>query len=59
MVSVVPGDTGKPTARLGKAVIRDGGCRWDTPVHETVKFTRDPKTGKIHETMYHFILSMV
>ncbi|KAK4748601.1 hypothetical protein SAY87_015187 [Trapa incisa] len=57
MVSIVPGDSGKATVRLKKAVIRDGSCKWDSPVFETVKFTRDPKTGKVHERPYHFILS--
>ncbi|KAK4771406.1 hypothetical protein SAY87_031938 [Trapa incisa] len=57
MIYVVPGHAGKPTVRLEKADIKDGGCRWDSPVHETVKFTRDPKTGKIHERIYYFILS--
>ncbi|PKI65338.1 hypothetical protein CRG98_014302 [Punica granatum] len=56
-LSVVAGDTGKPTVRLEKAVIGDGGCRWESPVYETVKFSRDPKTGKLHERVYHFILS--
>lgn len=59
MVSVVPGDNGKPTVKLEKAVIRDGVCRWNSPVFETVKFTRDQKTGKVHEKIYYFILSTV
>lgn len=57
MVSVVPGDVGKPTGRLEKATIRDGRCQWANPVYETVKFARDPRTGKINETIYQFIVS--
>ncbi|KAA8522386.1 hypothetical protein F0562_013253 [Nyssa sinensis] len=57
MIAVVPVDVGKPTARLGKAAIRDGSCHWESPVYETVKFVREPKTGKIHERIYHFIVS--
>ncbi|XP_030551679.2 myosin-11-like isoform X2 [Rhodamnia argentea] len=57
VVSVVPGDVGKPTVRLEKATIRDGRCHWANPVYETVKFTRDPKTGKINERIYQFIVS--
>uniref|UniRef100_A0A5B6ZIB4 Putative myosin-9 isoform X1 n=2 Tax=Davidia involucrata TaxID=16924 RepID=A0A5B6ZIB4_DAVIN len=57
MISVVPADVGKPTVRLGKTAIRDGSCQWESPVYETVKFVREPKTGKIHERIYHLILS--
>ncbi|XP_057796396.1 uncharacterized protein LOC131012460 isoform X1 [Salvia miltiorrhiza] len=57
MVSVVPGDTGKPSARSEKAAVRDGGCVWENPVYETVKFNRDPKSGKIHQKMYLLVLS--
>lgn len=59
MISVVPGDVGKPTARLEKGIIREGGCRWEYPVYETVKFTEDARTGKINEKTYHFIVSTV
>uniref|UniRef100_A0A2C9WBS1 C2 NT-type domain-containing protein n=1 Tax=Manihot esculenta TaxID=3983 RepID=A0A2C9WBS1_MANES len=57
VISVVPGDVGKPTARLEKGIIREGGCRWEYPVYETVKFTEDARTGKINEKTYHFIVS--
>ncbi|OMO79500.1 Prefoldin [Corchorus capsularis] len=57
MLSVVPGDGGKPTTKLEKATVHDGNCRWENPVYETVKFVREPKTGKINEKIYHFILS--
>ncbi|TYJ06585.1 hypothetical protein E1A91_A12G244100v1 [Gossypium mustelinum] len=57
MISVVPGDGGKPTTKLEKATILDDICRWEKPVYESVKFVREPKTGKINERIYHFILS--
>ncbi|XP_022157644.1 myosin-3-like [Momordica charantia] len=57
-LSVVPGDVGKPTARLDKATVRDGSCKWENPVYETVKFVRDTKTGKINEKIYYFLVSM-
>ncbi|CAL1401108.1 unnamed protein product [Linum trigynum] len=57
VVSVVPGDVGKPTGRSEKAAIKDGSCEWDYPVYETVKFSRDSKTGKINERTYYFIVS--
>lgn len=57
VISVVPGDVGKPTARLEKGIIREESCWWEYPVYETVKFTQDAKTGKINERTYHFIVS--
>ncbi|KAL3625451.1 hypothetical protein CASFOL_030905 [Castilleja foliolosa] len=56
MVSVVPADAGKPTVKSDKALVRDGGCFWDNPVYESVKFNRDPKSGKIHERIYYFVV---
>ncbi|XP_059642826.1 uncharacterized protein LOC132284715 isoform X2 [Cornus florida] len=57
IINVVPADVGKPTARLEKAVVQDGSCYWESPVYETVKFVREPKTGKIHERIYYFVVS--
>ncbi|XP_011022728.1 PREDICTED: myosin-11 [Populus euphratica] len=57
VLSVVPGDAGKPTVSLEKGILRQGSCRWDYPVHETVKYIRDVKTGKINERIYHFVVS--
>lgn len=59
VISVVPGDVGKPTVRLDKAVIQDGCCRWASPVFETVKFVKEAKTGKISEKKYTFVVSTV
>ena len=59
VVSVVPGDVGKPTGKSEKAAIREGSCSWEYPVYETVKFSRDSKTGKINDKTYYFILSTV
>ena len=59
VISIIPGDVGKPTTKLEKVTIRDGSCYWDTPVQETVKFVREPKTGKIHERPYHFLVGTV
>ncbi|KAL0329772.1 UNVERIFIED_CONTAM: hypothetical protein Sradi_4963900 [Sesamum radiatum] len=53
MISVVPADVGKPTVKSDKAAVRDGSCFWENPVYETVKFNRDPKSGKIHERIYY------
>ncbi|KAL2348056.1 hypothetical protein Fmac_002056 [Flemingia macrophylla] len=57
VLSIVPGDIGKPTTKLEKATVRDGTCRWENPVYETVKFIQEPKTGKISDKIYHFLVS--
>ncbi|KAK6947762.1 NT-type C2 domain [Dillenia turbinata] len=57
IISIIPADIGKVTTRLDKAVIKDGMCSWESPIYETVKFNRDPKSGKIHEKIYHFLVS--
>ncbi|KAL6986216.1 hypothetical protein U1Q18_019584 [Sarracenia purpurea var. burkii] len=57
MISLVPADAGKPTSKLEKAAIRDGSCYWETPIYENVKLLREPKSGKIHEKIYNFVVS--
>lgn len=59
MISVVPADVGKPTVKSDKALVRDGSCFWENPVYETVKFNREPKSGKIHERIYYFVVGTV
>ncbi|KAL2342773.1 hypothetical protein Fmac_004058 [Flemingia macrophylla] len=54
---IVPGDIGKVTTRLEKAAVRGGVCRWENPVYEAVKFVQEPKTGKLSERVYHFVVS--
>ncbi|GMQ05365.1 hypothetical protein CsSME_00050424 [Camellia sinensis var. sinensis] len=57
MISLVAADVGKPTVKLEKATIRDGSCYWENPVSETVTFFREPKSGKIREKIYYFVVS--
>ncbi|KAK1352831.1 Early endosome antigen 1-like [Heracleum sosnowskyi] len=57
MISVIPAEGGKPTSILDKVKIQDGSCYWEKPVYETMKVTRNPKTGKINERLYHVIFS--
>lgn len=57
MVSLVPPGVGKPTAKSGKAAVHERTCRWENPIYETVRFVREPKTGKINEKTYHFLIS--
>ncbi|KAL7111667.1 hypothetical protein ACP275_05G104000 [Erythranthe tilingii] len=56
IVSIVPADSGKSTVKSDKATVVDGNCYWGNPVYETVKFNQDPKSGKIHERIYSFVL---
>ncbi|GMI76321.1 hypothetical protein like AT1G63300 [Hibiscus trionum] len=57
IISVIPDDGGKLIRTLEKATVQGGNCRWENPVYETVIFVREPKTGKINERIYHFVLS--
>nr|XP_043628980.1 probable DNA double-strand break repair Rad50 ATPase [Erigeron canadensis] len=57
ILSVIPVDIGKPTTRLEKAKVRDGSCYWEKPLYETMKFSQDPKTGKVHEKIYRFVVT--
>ncbi|KAI4367898.1 hypothetical protein MLD38_016524 [Melastoma candidum] len=57
MVSLVPSDVGKPIVMLEKAAVVDGKCRWENAAYETVKFGREPKSGKLSERICQFIVS--
>ncbi|GER44555.1 myosin heavy chain-related protein [Striga asiatica] len=56
MVSVIPAESGKPSVKSDKAMVRNGSCYWEKPIFETIKFNRDLKTGKIHERLYYFVV---
>ncbi|XVF50814.1 hypothetical protein PTKIN_Ptkin04bG0133700 [Pterospermum kingtungense] len=56
-IALVPEDVGKPTLRLDKVAVQDGSCLWENPVKETMKLIREPKTGKLSEKIYHFVVS--
>ncbi|KAM7494497.1 hypothetical protein LguiB_029106 [Lonicera macranthoides] len=57
MISLVPADVGKPTVRLRKAPIVEGTCSWENPIYETVKLTKETKTGIYKEKIYYFDVS--
>lgn len=60
LVSVIPKDVGRPTSRLDRGFVDGNGiCCWEKPVYETVRFIRDPKTGKFNQKIYYFIVSTV
>lgn len=59
MISLVPADVGKPTVRLRKAPIVEGTCSWENPIYETVKLTKETKTGIYKEKIYYFDVSTV
>ncbi|KAJ4841760.1 hypothetical protein Tsubulata_043781 [Turnera subulata] len=56
-ISLVPEDVGKTTFKLEKAAVRDGTCSWDNPIYVSVKLIGEPKSGKLHEKIYHFVVS--
>ncbi|KAM0938881.1 putative NT-type C2 domain-containing protein [Dioscorea sansibarensis] len=57
VVSLVPVDVGRPTLRSEKGEVVNGVCHWGKPIWETVKFIQDPKSGKINEKAYQFLVS--
>ncbi|RWW64600.1 hypothetical protein BHE74_00028150, partial [Ensete ventricosum] len=56
-VSLVPLDVGRPTVRSEKVAVVDGTCNWLNPIYETVSMACDPKSGKINEKLYQFLVS--
>ncbi|XP_072987208.1 uncharacterized protein [Typha latifolia] len=56
-VSLIPLDVGTPVVRSEKVAVINGTCRWLNPIYESVKLVRDPKTGKINEKIYQFLVS--
>ncbi|KAF3796231.1 hypothetical protein EJ110_NYTH03315 [Nymphaea thermarum] len=57
LVALVPSETGKPSAKTEKVQVHNGACIWGNPVYETVKLSREPKTGKFEGKKYQFIVS--
>lgn len=57
VVSLIPLDGGKTTTKSEKAVVVDGACCWDKALFETVRLSKEPKTGKINEKNYRFLVS--
>ncbi|XP_078427485.1 uncharacterized protein LOC144699996 [Wolffia australiana] len=57
VITLIPVDVGKPTVRSEKASVSGDTCQWEKPLYETVKFAREPKTGKISEKIYHILVS--
>ncbi|KAL9253034.1 hypothetical protein AKJ16_DCAP06469 [Drosera capensis] len=58
VLSVVPAENGKPTAKLERSTVLDGVCRWENLVSETVKIVKDLKSGRIQERLYYFLVLM-
>lgn len=54
MISLIPEDIGKPTARLEKAKIVEGTCTWESPIYEMVKLVKQSKTETYKEKIYYF-----
>ncbi|XP_042406862.1 intracellular protein transport protein USO1-like [Zingiber officinale] len=56
-VTVIPADAGRPTARSERVPVVEGACDWVNPVFEVAKLVRNPKTGKMDEKVYRFVVS--
>nr|XP_043616551.1 COP1-interactive protein 1 [Erigeron canadensis] len=54
MVSLIPGDIGKPVAKLDRVPIVDGTCTWEDPIYEMVKLVKNQKTDTYKEKIYYF-----
>lgn len=54
MISLIPADIGKPTARLEKTAIVEGTCTWESPIYEMVKLVKHQKTETYKEKIYYF-----
>nr|GLL28162.1 centrosomal protein of 290 kDa-like isoform X1 [Ipomoea trifida] len=57
MISLVSADTRRTSVKMGRAEIVEGACSWESPVCETIKLERDPKTGRIQEKIYYFVVA--
>ncbi|XP_031095856.1 protein NETWORKED 1C-like [Ipomoea triloba] len=57
MISLVSADTRRTSVKMGRAEIVEGACSWEGPVCETIKLERDPKTGRIQEKIYYFVVA--
>ncbi|KAL4557098.1 hypothetical protein LXL04_035268 [Taraxacum kok-saghyz] len=54
MICLIPGDIGKPTAKLEKAPVVEGTCTWEDPIYEMVKLVKHQKTETYKEKIYYF-----
>lgn len=59
VLSIVLVNIGKATTRLDKAAVHGGICRWENPVHETVKFVQESTIGKFYERIYSYVGSII
>ncbi|XP_019200378.1 PREDICTED: thyroid receptor-interacting protein 11-like isoform X2 [Ipomoea nil] len=57
MISLISADTRRTSVKMGRAKIVEGACSWESPVCETIKLERDPKTGRIQEKIYYFVVA--
>lgn len=56
-VSLVSLETGKVTAKTGKAIVRDGNCQWAESVLESAKLLQATKGKYMENAMYKFLVS--
>lgn len=58
VVSLIPLETGKVSARTSRGLVRNGTCQWPDPVIESTKIPQDPSTGKCDEKLYKLLVQM-
>ncbi|KAL2894355.1 Ninein-like protein [Bienertia sinuspersici] len=57
-ISLVPGDSGKASAKTNKANVRNGSCKWSDPIYETTRLLQDTKTKQHEEKIYKLLVAM-
>jgi hypothetical protein len=59
MVSLIAVETGKVTAKTGKALVKNGTCQWSDALYESTSFSQ-PTNGKHgNKELYKLVVSMV
>ncbi|CAA0830347.1 Unknown protein [Striga hermonthica] len=57
-VTIIHVETGRTVAKLGKAIVRNGGCQWIDTISESISITRDDSSKEYEGCLVKLILSM-
>ncbi|KAG6528365.1 hypothetical protein ZIOFF_010519 [Zingiber officinale] len=55
VISFIPIDTGKATAKTNKVSVRNGICKWPDPIYETTRLLQHAKTKTYDEKLYKLL----
>ncbi|XP_042462544.1 myosin heavy chain, cardiac muscle isoform-like isoform X2 [Zingiber officinale] len=58
VISFIPIDTGKATAKTNKVSVRNGICKWPDPIYETTRLLQHAKTKTYDEKLYKLLVTM-